>query len=301
LNDELQLERITIGTTDPDWFSYLRARPDLTEVNFWRPGNSPTRIRPGTPWFYLLRGTTTVAGAGFFSTYSSLPIGLAWDTFGPANGFGDLQSFRAKIARLQKRPVALVGDVGCVVLSNPIYFKEPIDIGLRMYGPLSSIPVDDARAKVLMAALRTSAIVSAFPPIERHDSVGTPRIIVPRLGQGSFRILVTEAYGRRCAVTGEKTLPALEAAHIKPFAIVKEHDVKNGLLLRSDLHRLFDQGYVSIQPDLTFRVSRAIRDEFENGRDYYALDGATIRPPGDPAQLPTQEHLEWHYDTLFRG
>jgi putative restriction endonuclease len=98
-----------------------------------------------------------------------------------------------------------------------------------------------------------------------------------------------------------RTLPALEAAHIKPFAEVKAHDVRNGLLLRSDLHRLFDLGYVSVQPDLKFRVSRAIRDDFENGRDYYALDNTGIRPPNDPTKAPAREFLEWHYDELFRG
>jgi len=54
-----------------------------------------------------------------------------------------------------------------------------------------------------------------------------------RLGQGAFRVLVTDAYERRCAVTGEKTLPVLEAAHIKPYALNGPHRVNNGILLRS--------------------------------------------------------------------
>ncbi len=47
---------------------------------------------------------------------------------------------------------------------------------------------------------------------------GTPVTIMPRFGQGAFRVLVTDAYASRCAMTGERTLPALEAAHICPFA-----------------------------------------------------------------------------------
>lgn len=47
---------------------------------------------------------------------------------------------------------------------------------------------------------------------------GAPHLIRPRLGQGAFRVLVTDVYGRKCAVTGERTLPALEAAHIRPYA-----------------------------------------------------------------------------------
>jgi len=95
-------------------------------------------------------------------------------------------------------------------------------------------------------------------------------------------------------------LPALEAAHIKPFSEVKAHDVRNGLLLRSDLHRLFDLGYVSVRPDLRFVVSRAIKEDFENGRDYYALDEQEIRLPSDALKKPSTEHLEWHYEEVFR-
>lgn len=57
------------------------------------------------------------------------------------------------------------------------------------------------------------------------------------LGQGGFQILVTDAYTRRCTITGERTLPALEAHHIRPFSEEGPHRTDNGLLLRSDWHR----------------------------------------------------------------
>ena len=69
---------------------------------------------------------------------------------------------------------------------------------------------------------------------------GAPTLVRPRLGQGAFRLAVTDAYERRCAVTDEKTLPILDAAHIRAFSAGGEHDVGNGLLLRTDIHRLFD-------------------------------------------------------------
>jgi putative restriction endonuclease len=62
----------------------------------------------------------------------------------------------------------------------------------------------------------------------------------------SFRLAVTKAYGSACAVTQEHSLPALEAAHIQPYGKGGEHQVQNGLLLRSDVHRLFDKGYVTL-------------------------------------------------------
>jgi putative restriction endonuclease len=63
---------------------------------------------------------------------------------------------------------------------------------------------------------------------------GAPALVKPRLGQSAFRVLVTDAYQRKCAMTGESTLVALEAAHIVPHAKEGKHDVQNGLLLRAD-------------------------------------------------------------------
>ena len=60
--------------------------------------------------------------------------------------------------------------------------------------------------------------------IESHGC-GKPQIVLPRLGQGSFRIVVTDAYERRCALTGERTLPVLDAAHIKPYSVLHRHEV----------------------------------------------------------------------------
>jgi putative restriction endonuclease len=101
---------------------------------------------------------------------------------------------------------------------------------------------------------------------------GELMIVRPRLGQGIFRVVVTDAYERRCAITGERTLPVLEAAHIKPYSSGGPHEPENGLLLRSDLHTLFDQGYLTVDANqLKVVVSSQIREEFENGRDYYHL------------------------------
>jgi putative restriction endonuclease len=130
---------------------------------------------------------------------------------------------------------------------------------------------------------------------------GQPVLVLPRLGQGAFRVLVTDAYSRRCAMTQERTLPVLEAAHIRPYATGGTHELSNGLCLRSDLHKLFDQGYVTVDPDeRRIVVSKRIREEFENGRDYYQLHGRMIATPSDSLALPSQESLRFHAEHLFR-
>lgn len=110
-----------------------------------------------------------------------------------------------------------------------------------------------------------------------------------------------DTYKRRCAFTGEKTLPFLDAAHIRPYAAGGDHELSNGFLLRSDIHKLFDLGYIGVEPDKRgIIVSSRIREEFENGRDYYALHGRSIIKPREALSIPTNENLSFHLNNIFR-
>lgn len=80
-----------------------------------------------------------------------------------------------------------------------------------------------------------------------------------------------------------------------------EHEARNGLLLRRDIHSPFDAGYVTVTPDLRYEVSRRIREEFDNGKHYYALHGGTIELPADVGQRPDANALVWHNEQRFRG
>jgi len=146
--------------------------------------------------------------------------------------------------------------------------------------------------------------LTRHPPLgvsEQAERFGAPQLIRPRLGQGAFRVVVTDVYGRRCAVSRERTLPALEAAHIRPYSEGGDHEASNGLLLRRDIHSLFDAGYVTVTPTMHIEVSRRIREEFDNGRHYYELHGQQITLPTDPSQRPNASALQWHNENCFKG
>jgi putative restriction endonuclease len=116
-----------------------------------------------------------------------------------------------------------------------------------------------------------------------------------------MRVMVTEVYSRKCAITGERTLPVLEAGHIKPYSLVQRHEVSNGLLLRSDLHRLFDGGYLTIDPsNRQVVVSDRIKEEFQNGKEYYKLEGQVLREPDQAWAKPSVENLEYHACMVFQ-
>jgi len=109
-----------------------------------------------------------------------------------------------------------------------------------------------------------------------------------------------DLYRRRCAASGEKALPALEAAHIRPVAFGGLHEATNGLLFRSDIHRLYDRGYVTVTPDHRFLVSRKLKEDFDNGEPYIPLSGQTISLPSDQNVRPSREALQWHAEEVFR-
>ncbi|MFQ5538445.1 MAG: HNH endonuclease [Gemmatimonadota bacterium] len=119
-----------------------------------------------------------------------------------------------------------------------------------------------------------------------------PALQERRLGQGTFRALVTDAYGRRCAITREKALPALDAAHIRPFSDVHEHRISNGVLLRSDVHRLFDAGYITITPELRVEVSRRMKEDFDDGDNHLRLHGTHVRVPAEPVPRFLPLHVQ---------
>jgi putative restriction endonuclease len=305
--------KLFVGVTDRGWYDHLRAmRPD--DVNFWRPSGANFRaLSPGDPFLFKLHAPwNVIVGGGFFVEAIRMPVSQAWMAFEHRNGVADLDEFMTRIDRYRRQrtddrsadPV-----IGSIMLTQPFFFDEPewLPAPADWQHNIVSGKGYDASSGVgrdLWTAV--TARLAATAAIEAPDATATPeerkRWVRERLGQGAFRTLVTEAYGRRCAVTGERTLPVLEAAHIKPYARQGPNRVDNGVLLRSDLHRLFDRGLVTIEPDtMRFHVSERIRAEYANGREYYALDGKPllVLPPGIE-QRPNREFLTYHRGTVFR-
>jgi putative restriction endonuclease len=248
-------------------------------------------------------------------------VSLAWESFQTKNGAKSLPEMRKRIEKYrtkrEKSAVSRFEDytIGCILLEQPFFLPRALwipvpsdwrpaiqtgkryDLTSAVGGPLWQ-QLEQALRTYRPAALPAVAGAAPQEPGRRY---GEPALVLPRLGQGSFRVLVTDAYSRRCAVTGERVLPVLEAAHIKPYAQGGEHRVDNGLLMRSDLHTLFDRGYVTVTPELDFEVSKRIREEWENGRDYYKLHGQKVRPPERGFLRPAPELLAWHNDGVFLG
>lgn len=190
-----------------------------------------------------------------------------------------VESWGATESRLMKRPVMQVPrswshpDDEAVLAS---YFEQEAPLLGQMHDLLrdAGIDVQDDDVESLI----------------RDDREFAKRMVALREGQARFRESLLRVYPR-CAVTGTDVTTVLEAAHIWPYSGTNSNVVTNGIILRRDIHRLFDLFALTVTTDLTVRVSPHLW-----GTDYAALDGRRLQVvPSDPAARPSPELLARHH------
>lgn len=292
-------------------------------VNLWQPsGRTSFKVIPsGAPFLFKLKSPlNAIGGIGFFSAHSILPLDVAWDIFGDRNGLTSFFDFKKKIVayRNQKNTFTDNPNIGCIVLTDPIFFKKkdwietPKNWSKSIVQGKSYDTNESIGAAIWAKVENTLEHYQLFERKESHKSqlileppspkYGSKYLTKVRLGQGAFRVNITDAYKRRCAVSGEKTLPVLEAAHIKAYSESGPHHIANGLLLRADLHKLFDAGYMTITKERKVEISRKIKEVFENGKDYYKYHGKDLLIlPEKEVNLPKIQYLTWHNEQVYNG
>jgi len=305
--------RLFVAITDGDWYRYLsRLKPD--EVNFWQPSAS-TQFRalsPGEPLLFKLHSPDDfIVGGGFFSHFTMLPISFVWGAFGEKNGAASELEMRLRVQKYRRTQPTDTADymLGCVLLQSPFFFE--LDQWIHVPSWAKNIvrgkgySTDEQDGKTLWDEVRQRLGATAIEPIAAADAnttdqrFGNAITVLPRLGQSAFRVIVTDSYDRRCALTGSHVLHVLEAAHIKPYALGGTHEPSNGILLRQDMHTLFDRGYVTVTPEYRVEVSKRLKEEFDNGKEYYAVHGQRIYLPNPAYLRPSVEALTWHNQNKF--
>jgi predicted restriction endonuclease len=149
---------------------------------------------------------------------------------------------------------------------------------------LSEVPASGTEQSV--------ATYESVPTIRNSTKLRIWAEVVRRQGQNVFRKRVIDAYQGRCCISGTSTVSVLDAAHIKPYEGLDTNVVTNGLLLRTDLHVLFDLSLLGIEP-----VSHIVRVNpvvVENV--YRQFDGVRISLPCDVRKHPNSAYLKWRWD-----
>jgi len=305
-----------VAVTDSDWYEFLAAQERLDEVNFWQPGGGRdfAALALGAPFLFKLRWPeNAIVGGGFFAKSTRLPVSIVWEVFGQRNGAATYPAMRARIERLRRVRPSPHDDyeIGCIVLEEPFFLPRdqwipaPSDFSKQVVVG-KGYDLSRPSGKDLWERVLEARAVNVHADAERPATIegamyGESQRVRVRLHQGAFRVMVTDAYRRRCAISGEKALPVLQAAHIRPVSEGGLNRLDNGLLLRSDVHTLFDRGYITVTPDRKIHVSRRLKDDFDNGEPYLPFNGGQVDVPRAAHEQPAREFLEWHADTVFRG
>lgn len=157
--------------------------------------------------------------------------------------------------------------------------------------PLGPVPVAGAPDAVPVSA-------DGFDPASVSDA--RKRVLVAlaqREGQPAFRKKLLAAYGNRCAISGCDLLEALEAAHIVPYWGPQTNHVQNGILMRADLHTLFDRGLFGVDP----QTLRLVVDPRIRASEYAFLHDLPLNVPDAVESRPSSEALKRHLDGIGLG
>jgi hypothetical protein len=295
-----------------NWFNYLsELRPD--EVNFWQPSGSGSfrALSPGEPLLFKLHAPNDfIVGGGFFSHHTTLPVSFAWSAFGQKNGAATESEMRHKIEEYRDAVPGTASDysIGCILRQSPFFFAREEWFPVPGWHPSiqrhKSYSTDDEIGKRLWADVQLRLEARTVPVLDTELGdeglrYGDPQTVLPRLGQGAFRVIVTDVYKRQCALTNSHVLHVLEAAHIQPYALVGQSQPEQWTPASAGCSYLFDRGYLTVTPDYHVEVSHRLKDEFDNGKEYYALHGKTILLPVDTSFRPSPQQLAWHNENKY--
>lgn len=310
--------KIWVGVTEIAWFEYLRQHAPWVEVNHWLTGGSnplQSLDRHELVLFKLKSPKNVIAGGGFFSHASSLPARLAWDIFGQANGTPDFHAMQEVTQKHSKESNAsgYGYEIGSIILRDPFFFHEsewiptPDDFSPKIsHGKTYHTTAPQGRLLYEEVLWRLNARLTQPMLFSDEDlnleegSIYDSTILHKRMGPGTFRVLLTEIYQRKCAVTRESLLPVLNATHIVPLSKGGQNRIDNGMLLRSDLQRLFSMGYLTVTPEGQLKTSPKITAEFGANSSYSKLNDKDVWLPKELQQRPKKKFLEWHNTYVFQ-
>ena len=289
---------ITITPTDINWFQFLKKRLNFQVINFWTdtPWN-PRKLNFGDKFYFLLKSPIRkIGGYAEFYYYQNLTIKEAWQKFGRGNGVNSLYELGRKVSGTNEADFST--KIGCIVLQNPVFLAQedyfhPADYNLsfpeeiskhKYYPHLDNINFNSDYQQVGFS-------FAAFGGDENYQFNQGPQT----KGQSEFRQNLFNYYNSRGVITQENNSELLDAVHIHPHMTTNRQHPKNGILLRADFHKLFDEGLITITPDYKVLVSKKLDSDY-----YQQYQQQKIYLPVDDIFYPEPKVLEFHNQYIFR-
>lgn len=315
-NDKPNVDDIMICKITARWQEILQSEylnSGAVSINFWTPGDRQIEERllnlpPGSLVLLVCDhddGRTYILGGGFFFRWTEQTPAAAWQRFGVRNGAATFEELTADIRSCGGNPE---GTIRGPTIDNIFLFPEEDVFTL----PEVVRPHFENRSYYFLGRETPLAMyLNKFVKLRRADFIskygaewrGIYSAASTRNSRNyapSFRARVFAAYNYRCAVTRTTAGMVLNAAHIQPFYDNTFQHADNGILLRTDIYRLFYHGYITAYyDDDVIRVRISGGKEAAWGADYAQYDGIELAVPEDRALWPRREYLSWHNKFCF--
>ena len=294
-----------ISPTDINWFRQLKDHisSENEAVNFWTP--TPWNIRKlksGDKFFFMLKSPIRkIGGFGIYQEYKNMLPYEAWQAFGRNNGVTNLSELQERTKKyISKNSTSSFSEnnhIGCVILNNLFFFDEEnyktdAQLGVSFSKHIVKIKFFDRPDPIITEADND---INNFSLVTSHNKKIKYISQTDRKGQSNFRKKILKNYNNRCAVTQNNEIHALEAAHIQGYINEKSNNVQNGICLRADIHKLFDNGLITIDKSFLVKVSSKVNDI-----NYKTLHGKEITLPVDNRNHPSIDALDFHNKNIFR-
>lgn len=279
----------TIAPTDYNWFSFLKETYTTGIVNFWTP--TPWNIKNveiGSKWYFKRKGGEKfICGYGIYNGIETMTVKNAWSKFGINNGCSSFTQFKTSLSKYNDE-IASEKIIGAILLSDVVFFDEKDFINL------DNIGIEWSNGIVKYKTYNDSDIIlpsdleekSDFKLVKTTKKQKRESNINLREGQSEFRQKISKIYNYKCCITGESCPDLLEAAHIQPYISKDSNHVQNGLLLRVDIHKMFDSGLIAINKDYEIIISSKIQTDY-----YRNLARKHISLPDNAKNHPSKEAL----------
>ncbi len=294
-----------IGSTSPDWMDFHKERDSQT-VCFWQPTpRDPRELKYGDRWYFFRRGSNRIDGYGTYVRWSNITVKAAWTLYKEGNGSLSINEFIYSLegASSSDKKISEMSEIGCVELQGISYFDSPLNISDIGITPLF-VPFRYIRDRDLIEEGLFGYNNNENPEqIKMRFELCDERMVKPRFlkylhirdSQAKFRKKLLDVYGNVCAVTGDQPSEVLDAAHIQPYINISSNHVQNGLILRADIHRLFDKGMISITDDLCIIVSRFF---LSSNSEYEKYHQRPLIIKNDVVR-PSREALKYHRENIY--
>ena len=301
-------EMFAVAPTDLDWFQQLRTDGVKGDViNFWTPTPwNISRLQVNDKLYFMLKSPIRkIGGFGKFVEYKNMKASEAWRKYGRDNGVENLSQLISRTDKYKAKHTKknLIPDpvIGCILLKDPEFYdndnlKTDKSEGIDFPKQVVKIKYFRKREKkVQNEKEREIEVKKAFELVDSSKSKRKQLTQKERKGQAAFRRDILKIYNNSCAITEIKQKEVLEAAHIQGYVNEESNNVQNGICLRVDIHKLFDNGLISINNDYRVIVSSMLKST-----EYERIDGKKIKLPNNKMHYPSANALENHNKQVFR-